>query len=74
MDIIWDGIKHRIYLVGDSLRNIYINNTTEKHWGKWINYVNENYKINWNNKNKIDFEIIKKQLERKHSTRKRKYL
>ena len=59
MNYTWEKIKERIYFADGSLRDIYINNITEEQWGIWINYVNNNYNVEWNNKNKIDFDIIK---------------
>jgi hypothetical protein len=55
----WEKIKEKIYFRDGSWRIIYTNNINEKQWEKWVNHVNENYKIIWNNTNKIDFEIIK---------------
>jgi hypothetical protein len=55
----WEKIKEKIYFVDGSLRDIYTNNINEKQWENWVNHLNENYKIIWNNTNKIDFEIIK---------------
>jgi hypothetical protein len=59
MEYGWKKIKEDIYLVDGSLRDIYANNINEDQWKKWVNYVNENYEIQWGNKNKIGFEIIK---------------
>ena len=59
MNDYWNKIKKEIYFVDGSLRDIFVNNITETEWEKWINYVNENYKINWNGLNKIDYKKIK---------------
>ena len=59
MEYNWAEIRERIYFIDGSLRDIYINNITKNEWELWVNYVNKNYKIDWNNKNEIDFEIIK---------------
>ena len=59
MEYNWEKIKEEIYFIDGSLRDIYVNNITENEWELWVNYVNKNYKIDWNNKKKIDFEIIK---------------
>jgi hypothetical protein len=59
MDYNWEKIKKDLYFVDGSFRDIYINNITENQWAKWVDYVNENFKISWNNCNKIDFEVIK---------------
>jgi hypothetical protein len=59
MEYNWDKIKRNIYFIDGSLRDIYINNITENDWEKWVNYVNENYTINWNGKNKIDYKTVK---------------
>jgi hypothetical protein len=59
MEYNWDKIKTNIYFIDGSLRDIYVNNITENDWEKWVNYVNKNYIINWNGKNKIDYKTIK---------------
>jgi hypothetical protein len=59
MEYDWKKIKEDIYFIDGSFRDIYSNNITENQWEKWVYYVNENYEIQWGNKNKIDFEIIK---------------
>ena len=59
MDYNWHKIKEEIYYIDGSLRDIYVNNITGNQWEKWVNYVNENYAIDWNNVNKIDFQIVK---------------
>ena len=64
MDYNWHKIKEEIYYVDGSWRDIYVNNITENQWEKWVNYVNENYTIDWNNRNKIDFEKIKNYWEK----------
>ena len=59
MEYNWEKIKEEIYFIDGSLRDIYVNNITENEWELWVNYVNKNFKTDWNNKNEIDFEIIK---------------
>ena len=60
----WKKLKDKIYFWDGSWRDIYIPNTTEKDWNKWINFVNENYQVDWYNgkaeadQNKIDFNVI----------------
>jgi hypothetical protein len=60
----WEQIKEEIYFVDGSLIDIYINNISEEQWEKWIDYVNDNYKVEWNDRDRIDFETIKNSWER----------
>jgi len=61
----WDEIKNKIYYWDGSWRDIYVHETNHQDWEKWTDFVNSNYKIEWNifetesNRNKIDFQIIK---------------
>lgn len=60
------NFKKYIYFIDGALRDIYIFDTTREDWKKWIFYVNENYKVEWENpetgksENKIDFSVIEK--------------
>ena len=63
MEYNWEKIKEEIYFIDGSWRDIYVKDITENEWELWVNYVNKNYKIDWNNKNEIDFEIIKNNWE-----------
>ena len=60
MGLNWEEIKKTLYFVDGSLRDIYINNISVNQWKKWITYINKNYRLNWNNEDKINFRIIKK--------------
>ena len=60
----WETIKSKIYLYEGQLKEIVVYNTSEEYWKKWIEYVNDNYKLEWNyydemKFNKIDFNRIK---------------
>jgi hypothetical protein len=62
----WQEIQNSVYYKDGSLRDVYIHETTFGDWIKWINYVNENYKIKFYNRlneitlDKIDFnEVVK---------------
>ena len=60
----WSELKNKLYHWDGSWRDIYILDTTEADWAKWIDYVNGNYRIEWFNgktnkdENKIDFTVI----------------
>jgi len=60
----WTDLKDTIYIWDGSWRDVYVLNATKDDWKKWINYVNQNYKIDWFNgkteqdENKIDFAVI----------------
>jgi hypothetical protein len=61
----WTELKNNIYYIDGSLRDIYILNTNKQDWEKWVNYVNENYRVDsYNGKedkkeNTINFSVIK---------------
>jgi hypothetical protein len=60
----WTEIKSKIYYWDGSWRDIYILHTNKQDWEKWVNYVNENYRIDsYNGKedkkeNAINFSVI----------------
>lgn len=62
----WQIINKSVYYKDGSLRDIYIHDTTEQDWEKWIDYINKNFKIKFYNKkngitsNKIDINQVKK--------------
>ena len=41
----WQTVKDKIYYCDGSLRDIYVLNTTQEDWQKWIHLVNENYSV-----------------------------
>jgi hypothetical protein len=43
----WQYLKDKIYFSDGSLRDIYVLNTSKLDWQKWIDFVNENYEINF---------------------------
>ncbi len=61
----WTELKEKIYYWDGSWRDIYLLETSLDDNLKWINFVNENYRIEWFNgltqkdENKIDFEVVK---------------
>lgn len=61
----WTELKEKIYYWDGSWRDIYLLETSIDDNLKWINFVNENYRIEWFNgltqkdENKIDFEVVK---------------
>jgi hypothetical protein len=40
----WQQLKKEIYYCDESLRDIYVHNTTKDDWQIWADFVNENYK------------------------------
>ena len=61
----WTELKSKIYYWDGSWRDIYVLNTNKQDWEKWVNYVNENYRIeSYNGKEdkeekSINFSVIK---------------
>lgn len=43
--MMWEKLKKDIYYSDGSLRDIYVLDTNEDDWSKWIFYINENYKV-----------------------------
>ncbi len=60
----WESLQKTLYYHDGSLRDIFIPNTTREDWGKWVAYVNANYRIDWYNgktdkqESQIDFSVI----------------
>jgi len=60
----WDKLKNKIYVWDGGWLDIHVHNTTRSEWQKWVNYVNQNFKIEWYNckteigEAKIDFSVI----------------
>lgn len=60
----WIELKNKVYNWDGSWRDIYILQINHSDWKKWVNYVNENYRIDWFNgkvdkvENQIDFGVI----------------
>jgi len=44
----WEYLKDNIYFSDGSLRDIYVLNTSRVDWENWIDFVNKNYKIEFN--------------------------
>jgi len=65
----WNILKNEIYFLDGSWRDIYVQNTKSEDWKKWIDLVNERYKLNWYNgktsqsETKIKFDVIKEYWE-----------
>ena len=65
----WSEIKQQIYFYDGSLRDVIIKDTTASDWEKWINFVNENCKVDWlngktvKNEPKIKFDIVNEFFE-----------
>jgi hypothetical protein len=60
----WQRLHDEIYYCDGSWRDIYVNETTEDDWRKWINFVNDNYPVEFYNglreitANQIDFNAV----------------
>ncbi len=44
----WKYLKDNVYFSDGSLRDIYVLNSSRADWIKWIDFVNDNYKIDFN--------------------------
>jgi len=61
----WESLKKNVYYRDGSLRDIYIFDTDDKDWEKFIVHVNKKYTIEWFNtstkeeNNQIDFTVVK---------------
>ncbi len=60
----WNQLKSKIYVWDGGWLDIYVHNITRTDWQKWVQYVNQNYRIDWYNgrterdETKIDFSVI----------------
>ncbi|WP_158825545.1 hypothetical protein [Mucilaginibacter lacusdianchii] len=60
----WSKLKKQLYFEDGSFRDIYILNTNESDWKKWVQYVNENYTVEFFDSRKdcsqteIQFNVI----------------
>ncbi|MDR2197718.1 MAG: hypothetical protein LBO07_07155 [Coriobacteriales bacterium] len=63
----WDVIKANTYFVDGSLRDIFVNDITEDEWGKWVDFINAAYEIDWDDKDKVDYEVIKARWKKHES-------
>jgi len=60
----WTELKDKIYFLDGSWLDIYVLNANKSDWKKWVNYVNQNYLVDWfnpitsRNENKIEFNVI----------------
>ena len=43
----WQKIKEEVYYQDGSLRDIYILGTTKDDWQKWVNFVNQYYRVSF---------------------------
>src|ERR1700743_2724377 len=44
----WQQLRNNIYYLDGSLRDIYVHGTTKDDWVKWVDFVNQNYKVSFN--------------------------
>ncbi len=60
----WQALKKNIYFEDGSWRDIYIENTNQDDWLKWIAFINENYSVSFYNgptqqiEPRIDPEVV----------------
>ena len=60
----WSELKKEIYYLDGSWRDIYVLQTNRRDWEKWVDYVNENYRVDWFNcktekeEQNVDFSVI----------------
>jgi hypothetical protein len=60
----WTKLRDKIYYLDGSFRDIYILRTNRMDNQVWVNYVNENYRVDWYNgktdkeENKVNFFVI----------------
>lgn len=72
LDKIWNALKKHVYYWDGSWRDLYILDTNREDWIKWVNYVNQNYIINWYNgktgieENQINYDVIKEYFNGEH--------
>lgn len=62
----WDKIKKNVYFEDGSFRDIYVFNTSEDDWLKWVEFINLHYEVEFGSQkkyeNKIDYEVVKNYL------------
>ena len=60
----WIKLKEDIYFEDGSWRDLYVLNANMEDWKRWVDYVNQNYRIEWydvkteTTKNQIDYDVI----------------
>lgn len=45
----WDILRSKVYYLDGSFRDIYVFDTSRDDWQKWIDYVNNNYRVTFYN-------------------------
>lgn len=45
----WNKIKDEVYYWDGSWRDIYVLDSTQEDWDKWIELINQNYQVEFNN-------------------------
>jgi hypothetical protein len=69
----WEIIQESIFYSDGSWRDVLVKDITRNDWIKFIDYVNENFKVEFYNaatettESKIDFEILSEYWDGKHS-------
>ena len=68
----WNELKDKIYLWDGSWRDFYVLQANRADWKTWIDFVNQNYRIDWFNgktgrdENQIDFGVIEEYWNGNH--------
>lgn len=66
MNTNWHELKENIYFEDGSFRDIYVFDINLEEWKKWVNFVNQNYEIEFaygeteQRTSSIDFSAVKK--------------
>ena len=61
--ITWETLKKYVYEVDGSWRDIYVLDATRQDWEKWVDFVNANYRVAFNDqieehRDQIDFATV----------------
>jgi hypothetical protein len=68
----WNELKSKIYVWDGGWLDIYVHNTTRTDWQKWVQYVNQKFKIEWYNgktekdETKINFSVVEEFWDGNH--------
>ena len=59
----WEELKQYVYEADGALRDIYVLDATREDWKKWVDFVNANYRVAFNDqieeyRDQIDFGTV----------------
>lgn len=62
-EVTWEELKKYVYDVDGSWRDIYVLDATREDWKKWVDFVNANYRVMFNDqieehRDQIDFATV----------------